>query len=124
MDSGSVTSVGTAIARPPVDPISDATSLRGSGRRPDTTTANPSPARASAAARPTPVPPPVTTATFAASPSALIRSSPSCPDPTADCIAEGGRLPRSGTDSARDGGSQASGRKIRLGEEGLGRSAT
>ena len=76
MDSGSVTSVGTAVARPPVDPISDATSLRGSGRRPDTTTANPSPARASAAARPTPVPPPVTTATFAVSPSALIRLSP------------------------------------------------
>ena len=76
MDSGSVTSVGTTIARPPVDPISDATSFRGSGRRPDTTTANSSQARASAAARPTPVPPPVMTATFVASPSALIRLSP------------------------------------------------
>ena len=55
MDSGSVTSVGTAIARPPVEPISDATSFSGSGRRPGEHEGKAFPARASAAARPTPV---------------------------------------------------------------------
>ena len=76
MESG-VGHVGRDRDRPPVDPISEATSLMGSGRRSDSTSANPSAARARAAALPTPVPAPVTTATLAASsaPFALMRLS-------------------------------------------------
>ena len=63
-DCGSVTSVGTAMARSLLVAARRAVSASASGRRPASATAYPSASKASAVARPMPEPAPVTIAAF------------------------------------------------------------